>query len=44
MVVSAMAKDIKSASEKAYKELNKISFENMYYRRDLGKDLLKYKE
>lgn len=44
MVVSAMAKDIESASEKAYKELSKISFENMYYRRDLGKDLLKYKE
>jgi phosphoribosylamine--glycine ligase len=36
--------EIRSASEKAYRDVKKISFEGMYYRRDLGEDLLKYRD
>ena len=44
MVVSALGGEIRSASEKAYRDVKKISFEGMYYRRDLGEDLLKYRD
>lgn len=36
----ALADDIPSAAAKAYAALRNISFENMYYRHDIGKDLL----
>lgn len=44
MVVSALGGEIRSASEKAYRDVKKISFEGMFYRRDLGEDLLKYRD
>lgn len=38
--VVALADDIPSAAAKAYDALQQISFEGMYFRRDIGKDLL----
>lgn len=38
--VVATGKSIKQATEKAYKTIEKIKFEKMYYRKDIGKDLL----
>ncbi len=40
--ITAIDKDIKSAIEKVYSEINKISFEGMYYRTDIGKRVFKY--
>lgn len=40
--LTAIDKDIKSAIEKVYSEINKISFEGMYYRKDIGKKVFKY--
>ena len=39
--VCAKGKDIEEAREKAYKNAEKISFEGMYYRKDIG---IKYKD
>lgn len=38
--VTAMAKDLQSALELAYKACDTINFEGKYYRTDLGKDVL----
>ena len=38
--VTARAKTLDLAVEKAYSEMCKVSFENMYYRRDIGKKAL----
>ena len=38
--VSAIGKDLKEALEAAYQAIKKISFEGMYYRRDIGKETL----
>ena len=38
--VTARAKTLDLAVEKAYSEMGKVSFENMYYRRDIGKKAL----
>lgn len=40
LAVTAMAENINRASEKAYHTLGKIHFDKMYYRKDIGKDLL----
>mgnify|MGYP000400265617 CR=1 FL=1 len=40
LAVTAMAENIKQAREKAYHALEKIHFEKIYYRKDIGKDLL----
>jgi phosphoribosylamine--glycine ligase len=42
LVVSAKGESIESARERAYENMRKISFEGIYYRTDLGQDLLKY--
>lgn len=34
--VSALGRSLKSAREKAYKNLTKVNFEGMYFRRDIG--------
>ncbi len=34
--VTALGRDIRSAAEKAYEEMEKITFEGMYFRRDIG--------
>jgi phosphoribosylamine--glycine ligase len=39
--VSALGKDIKAAIDNAYNAVSDISFENMYYRKDIGKKALK---
>ena len=39
--VTAVADDLKNALEKAYERVSKISFENAYYRKDIGQKALK---
>src|SRR5690606_14052277 len=39
LAVTCLGEDFKKALETSYKNLEKISFEGMYYRRDLGFDL-----
>ena len=39
--VTAVAKDLKSAIEKAYDKVKTISFENAFYRKDIGQRALK---
>ena len=38
--VTAVADDLKSAVNKAYAEINKVTFDNAYYRKDIGKRAL----
>lgn len=40
LAVTALGDTIQDALDKAYQELDKISFDQMYYRKDIGKDLL----
>lgn len=37
LTVSALGDDIKTAREKVYQEIEKISYKNIYYRKDIGK-------
>jgi len=41
MAISAIGKDIESALEKSYKGAETVHFENKYYRKDIGLDLMK---
>ena len=38
--VSAISNSLDEALQKAYKAIEKISFEGMYYRKDIGKKVL----
>ena len=38
--VTERGKDIKEAIEKAYKSVEKVSFDNAYYRKDIGQKAL----
>ncbi len=40
LAVTALGDTIQDALDKAYLELDKISYDQMYYRKDIGKDLL----
>ncbi|MFA5769689.1 MAG: phosphoribosylamine--glycine ligase [Bacteroidales bacterium] len=40
LAVSALASTPEHAREKAYRELSRISFRDMYYRKDIGEDLM----
>jgi phosphoribosylamine---glycine ligase len=40
--VTALGEDIKGAIKKVYNNINKIQFEGMYYRKDIGKKALKH--
>ena len=40
MCVTSMGESIAECAAKSYAEIEKISFEGMYYRRDIGKDLM----
>jgi len=40
LAVTALGDNMDLALKKAYQEIEKISFDKMYYRKDLGKDLL----
>lgn len=42
LAVTSLDKDLNKALEKSYKTLSGIAFEGMYFRKDIGKDLLKY--
>lgn len=42
LAVTAYGKDLKDALDKCYKNASIISFDKMYYRKDIGFDLLKY--
>ena len=39
--VTAVSDDLESAIEKAYKDVEKVSFDNAFYRKDIGKRALK---
>lgn len=41
LTVSSYGKDIERALAKSYQEANKLSFDNAYYRKDIGYDLVK---
>ncbi len=41
LAVTALGKDLKEAASLAYSGLENISFDEMYYRKDIGKDLMK---
>lgn len=43
LAVSATAGSLARAREKAYRELSRISFEGMYYRKDIARDIMKMK-
>lgn len=43
LAVTALSKDISSAKVKAFKELEKIHFDNIYYRKDIADDLINYR-
>lgn len=42
LAVTSFGKDISEATSKSYQSITKISFEKMYYRKDIGKDLLEF--
>jgi len=44
LAVTALGNSIADAVHNSYSELNKISFNGMYYRRDIGRDLMDIKE
>jgi phosphoribosylamine--glycine ligase len=39
LAITSLANDFKEALKKSYRRIEKISFENMYYRKDIGMDL-----
>ena len=39
LAITSLANDFKEALKKSYSRIEKISFENMYYRKDIGMDL-----
>jgi phosphoribosylamine--glycine ligase len=42
LAVTGMSESLQDAINKTYKQMGKINFEKIYYRKDLGKDLLEY--
>ena len=41
--VTALGKDLKQAVDKAYSQVNYVTFDNAYYRKDIGKRALEVK-
>jgi len=41
LAITALGDDIKEAREIAYRNVEKVCFENLYYRRDIGLDVIK---
>ncbi|MCX6274984.1 MAG: phosphoribosylamine--glycine ligase [Bacteroidetes bacterium] len=44
LTVTSFGKNISEAASSSYQSISKISFEKMYYRKDIGKDLLEYEK
>lgn len=44
IAATALGRDISAAKENAYKALEKISWQDMYYRKDIGEDLIFYQD
>jgi len=44
LTVTSLADTIENALEKSYKSIEKISFKDMYFRKDIGQDILNYKK
>jgi phosphoribosylamine--glycine ligase len=44
LAITSFGKDIAEATGRSYASAGKISFDNMYFRRDIGKDLLIYEK
>jgi phosphoribosylamine--glycine ligase len=40
LAVTSYGKNLESALERSYDTISKISFEDAYYRKDIGKDVL----
>jgi phosphoribosylamine--glycine ligase len=40
VAVTSLSKDLQDALEISYRSVEKISWENFYYRKDIGKDIL----
>jgi phosphoribosylamine--glycine ligase len=40
LAVTSYGKDITEATQKSFQSISKIAFEKMYYRKDIGKDLI----
>lgn len=40
LAVTSLGKDLKEALEKSYTSIDKISFDRVYYRKDIGKDMM----
>lgn len=43
ITVTSMGEDIATAVKTSYENIQKITFDNMHYRRDIGQDLINYK-
>jgi phosphoribosylamine--glycine ligase len=44
LAVTSLGDTIESALKKSYASMTKISFQNMYFRKDIGQDILNYKK
>lgn len=44
VAATALGEDISSAKRKAYEALSKLDWQDMYYRKDIGEDLISYEE
>ena len=44
LAVTCLADSVESAREKCYSEIGKIRFDGVYYRKDIGKDLIAYSQ
>jgi len=44
IALNALGNDLNSALSKIYSEINKIKFDNMYYRKDIGQDVINLRE
>jgi phosphoribosylamine--glycine ligase len=40
LAVTSYGKNIEAALERSYESISKISFDDAYYRKDIGKDVL----
>ena len=41
LAITAKANDLKQSIKKCYKDIEKIKFKDLYFRKDIGRDLIK---